>query len=559
MNDSILNSLEVENLAILVEEATRSTQEGVKRFVEPAQGTLRRATSKRHHIVFGRRGSGKSSLLRKAAADLTIDRRPIAYVDLETFKGHSYPDVLLSVLIKAFSEFQEWLETAAINPPTKKSFWKKLFGTSPKRPAFNRKEASKLASKLREQVLELRDQLNSPDNIATQKVTKNDKESGAAYDAELNAKTPWLSGGGKTSKSTKTASGEQVQENFQTSKTDFLHRHILDYQSLFQEMSALSDGDSYLFLDDLYHIRRADQARVIDYFHRIAKGNGLWLKIGTIKHRTDWYIHGDPPIGLKIGDDADDIDLDLTLEQYSLAKTFLVKILQGFLNECADLSIPGILNDGAIDRLVLASGGVARDFLGIFRRSIDTARERGHNHRGDRIGAEDVNAAALKYNISKQEEFKKDTLEDQSKFETEFRRIRDFCIDIAKANVFLVDVAAGVGTTDLIQELADLRLIHKVSSHVTVSARPGSAFVAYLLDVSQYAEIRRMHNLEMIDIGGVQGRNEQMRRARLIYDPDKIEARLQNLEQEKSRATRATSDRDPDLGQLRLDIDHQDE
>jgi hypothetical protein len=149
MNDSILNSLEVENLAILVEEATRSTQEGVKRFVEPAQGTLRRATSKRHHIVFGRRGSGKSSLLRKAAADLTIDRRPIAYVDLETFKGHSYPDVLLSVLIKAFSEFQEWLETAAVNPPTKKSFWKKLFGTSPKRPAFNRKEASKLASKLK--------------------------------------------------------------------------------------------------------------------------------------------------------------------------------------------------------------------------------------------------------------------------------------------------------------------------------------------------------------------------------------------------------------------------
>jgi hypothetical protein len=31
-------------------------------------------------------------------------------------------------------------------------------------------------------------------------------------------------------------------------------------------MAQLSDGDAYLFLDDLYHIRKADQPRVIDYF-----------------------------------------------------------------------------------------------------------------------------------------------------------------------------------------------------------------------------------------------------------------------------------------------------
>lgn len=50
----------------LVEEAARSTKQGVIHFIEPAPGTLRRAISKRHHIVFGKRGSGKSSLLQKA-------------------------------------------------------------------------------------------------------------------------------------------------------------------------------------------------------------------------------------------------------------------------------------------------------------------------------------------------------------------------------------------------------------------------------------------------------------------------------------------------------------
>lgn len=180
-----LESQEAENLAILIKEATRSTEEGIKRFIEPSPGALRRATSKRHHIVFGRRGSGKSSLLRKAAADLTIDRRPIAYIDLETFKGHTYPNVLLSVLIKAFGEFAEWLETAAINPANKTSFWQKLFGTQPKRAPFNRKEAKALASALHRQVDQLNRQLYVADSIEMHRITKNDQEATSQDEAGI--------------------------------------------------------------------------------------------------------------------------------------------------------------------------------------------------------------------------------------------------------------------------------------------------------------------------------------------------------------------------------------
>jgi hypothetical protein len=70
----VLDTDEIAQLLTIVEEAARSMEAGVKHFVEPAPGTLRRAVNRRHHIVFGRRGSGKSSLLRKAAADLTVDR-----------------------------------------------------------------------------------------------------------------------------------------------------------------------------------------------------------------------------------------------------------------------------------------------------------------------------------------------------------------------------------------------------------------------------------------------------------------------------------------------------
>src|SRR6266576_2450002 len=150
-----INSAEVSLLVTKVEEAARATEEGDKHFNKPAPGTLKRAVSKRHHIVFGRRGSGKSSLLRKAAADLTVDRSPIAYVDLEAFKGHSYPDVLLSVLIKCFSEIKTWLDTAATNPASKTSFWEKLFGSTPTKGAFNRKETLELSNKFLQMIEEL--------------------------------------------------------------------------------------------------------------------------------------------------------------------------------------------------------------------------------------------------------------------------------------------------------------------------------------------------------------------------------------------------------------------
>jgi hypothetical protein len=147
-----MQEADIDALAIKIEEAARSTEEGVRYFIEPAPGTLNRAVAKRHHIVFGRRGSGKSSLLRKAGADLTVDRRPIALVNLETFKSHSYPDVLLSVLIATFKEYAEWMRTAAINPAAKKSFWERLFGTEPSRPAFNRKQCKALSERLEQEI-----------------------------------------------------------------------------------------------------------------------------------------------------------------------------------------------------------------------------------------------------------------------------------------------------------------------------------------------------------------------------------------------------------------------
>jgi hypothetical protein len=440
MSQPVLFSAAVDDMLQLVEESTRATPGGVVRFVEPAQGTLRRATSKRHHIVFGRRGSGKTSLLRKAAAELTLGRTPIAFVDLEPFKGHEYPDVLLSVLIASFREFKEWLESAAIAPKNKITFWRRLFGKTPSRKPLDKKRCASLCARLAAETKHLESELHRQDRSEVSRKSQAEGSESSSAEIGLGGDAPGFSAGAARERTRKSA--EEVTESFRRDKTQFLLRNIMKYQSLMKDIAETADGDAFLFLDDLYHIPRKAQPDLLDYFHRIAKGNRLWLKVGTIRHRTDWYRHSNPPIGLKLGDEADDIDLDLTLEKYTITKDFLHRILSEFAKE-SKVELTELLSDGAETRLVLASGGVARDFLTILRRSVDAARERGAEHsRGPRVGAEDVNRASGDHDQTKRDELRRDVPEERVRIEEALSKIVEFCSEKTLCNCFLVENVA---------------------------------------------------------------------------------------------------------------------
>jgi hypothetical protein len=518
--DHALNSIGVQNLAQLVDESVRASREGVKHFVEPTPGVLTKAKSKRHHIIFGRRGSGKSSLLQKISADLTIDRTPIAFVDLETFKQHSYPDVLLSILIKSFVEVKRWLDTAATNPANKTTFWQKLFGTAPTKPGFNRKETKALSDEFGKMIGELNSFLLSADESKIKESNKD--ESGNETKGALAAKLPNTGIGGEISTSTTDKASNETQSEYTSKKIEALHRNIMRYQELFSRLSRLAGGPCFLLLDDLYHLRLDDQANVVDYFHRIAKGANLWLKIGTIRHRSKWYVFGHPPVGMKLGDDADEIDLDVTLEKYDVTKTFLMKLLSQFATE-ANISLQGILAEGVRDRLVLASGGVARDFLTIFNRSIQVARERlisGKLARGDKVGSEDVNVAAGQQGIFKEEEFNRDTgtTEDRDRLIANFQSILQFCTFKIKANCFLIEKGMTSPFVDTLNELVDLKFLHRAKFRVTVRDRnrTGRLYDAYMLDLSQYTGERARKDFEMVKFWG-RASDDALRKASLIY------------------------------------------
>lgn len=398
-----------------------------------------------------------------------------------------------------------------------------VYFISQKKYSNNEEEKAELQTKINKNVDELIENLYLNDNAKlTQKINESNKEksnnkikgSASLFDNKIEAEIAQASESGNV---------KETKEEFKRSKQDFLLRKILDFQDIFTALFKINKKDSYIFLDDLYHLLRADQPDLIDYFHRISKGNNFWIKIATIRNRTSWYKNTLQPIGFKIGDDAEEINLDLTLEKFTLSKNFLKSIIKIYIEEYKAPKIDDLLTDGGIDRLVLASGGVTRDFIGLFRRSIDETKERVNRsgpdfQRGEKIGAEDVNIAAGNYGELKREEFQRDTLEDKDKLEISFNKVKQFCLDKTKINFFLIDQEAIGSEIELIKELIDLRLIHQVKSRVTVSSRPGKIYRGYLLDVSQYTGERARRDIEMIEFWKDSER-EKLRRASLIYSP----------------------------------------
>ena len=222
----------------------------------------------------------------------------------------------------------------------------------------------------------------------------------------------------------------------------------------------------------------------------------------------------------------------MTLENFTLTKQFLIQILSKFIASTPEISIKTLLAEQAVDRLVLASGGVTRDFLGIFRRSVDAARariiKRGIVARGTRIAVEDVNTAAGYYDQTKRQELIKDANDNHEKLEQMFQELTTFCVDVLNNNVFVIDEKAEGEWVEYIQELVDLRLLHRIRSHFTMKDQKYARrrFDAYMVDLSQYARIRMKEGFG--DKKFWEPENEDLLRnhAGFIYYPDKMKRNI---------------------------------
>ncbi len=168
-------------------------------------------------------------------------------------------------------------------------------------------------------------------------------------------------------------------------------RALIPRLNEFLKRYTLATGSAlYVFLDDFYFIAYSDQAEFLDFLHSITRDANAWLKVASIQHLTHWFNPGSQ-VGMQIGHDADMVDLDATLRSPDRAQTFLERVLVTYCTEVRMGSSSRIFSRESLDRLVLASGSVPRDYLSLAASSIISATNRPKSRL---VGVQDVNRAA---------------------------------------------------------------------------------------------------------------------------------------------------------------------
>jgi hypothetical protein len=281
-----------------------------------------------------------------------------------------------------------------------------------------------------------------------------------------------------------------------------VRRLIPKVQATVRRFLASTDVRLFIFLDDLHYLPKALQPAFLDIVHALTRDIDAWIKVACIRHLSRWFEHS-PPTGLQTGHDAEHIDLDLTLESPSEAKEFLDKVIDSYAKHIGLPSARVLFSEDALNRLVLASGAVPRDYLVLSAGAIRQARRR---QKSRRTGVEDVNRAAGEQSKVKISELEDDaassTNEGPREIINALNLVRDFCLVEKKYTYFRVDFRDKESRQKeytLIQSLLDVRILHLVASSLSDKRHAGRRSEVYMLDLSQFSGQRLKKHISVLD------------------------------------------------------------
>ena len=458
-------SSKIENLRRVVQENIRVQRGGAEPigYIDVSKA-LQDIVTRQNHVVFGRRGCGKTLLLAAATKKVEADIRVI-YINCEDYKQHSFPNVLIEILDHLFYELE-----------------KNLHGW------FGRRRASRLLlAEIRAELAKLKDEPDEQQAHIKVTTASDAKTSDAAK-----IRIKGLSIGTEQVLLQKNAIEQEYQKH--DSKIRKLNLILPRLKERIREFFELSSAVKSVFieLDDFYHLTRTIQPHVADYVHRLCKDVPLYFKFATLKHASILYAdRGSQPTGAQERHDYQPINVDFTLADFKRTSGQLRDILYRF-GERADmnrLEIDALFMGEGFDRLVLASGGVPRDFLSMLLEAL------GPKSAGEeRIGKDDVRSLSRVVFQRRIEELKIDSeQQDQDGLIRGIYAIRKFCLE-KRVNVFLVPdqvLQEQNGIRELLNRLLDYRIIHSVATALTHKSVSGT-FIAFTIDIGAYANLRKL-------------------------------------------------------------------
>ena len=311
LKDGVQNPKATELVNLLIARARTSERQPSLSYVPDTAKNILTAITPRHHLIFGRRGTGKTALMVEAKQRVESEGCLSSWINIHTHRGESADRIFVWVCLDVCEQMQVFYSKKEKTPRT-------------------------LAS-----ISRLRD---DADKLLTKQEIPRD---------EVSRLVPYMQ--------------NVIRRFVDTNATRF-----------------------YIFLDDLHYLPSSEQPKLLDLVHGAVRDSDAWLKVAGIRHLTRWF-QAKPPLGLQTGHDADHIDLDVTLEDPLQAKNFLEQVFLHYAKHVGISSLSSVLSRAALDRLVLASGAVPRDYLTLSARAISQGQTR-ENAR--LVGIQDVNKSA---------------------------------------------------------------------------------------------------------------------------------------------------------------------
>lgn len=258
------------------------------------------------------------------------------------------------------------------------------------------------------------------------------------------------------------------------------------------KITAAAKVNFFVFLDDFHRIDSAAQPEILNFLNGALKGAAAWLKVAGVRSLTNYYSSSTRR-GLQVPGDAQEISLDLTLENPEAAERHLKAILQSFLAAVGYAFSERVLPEAAFKRLVWANAGVPRDFLQMFARALEHSRRNHHSS----VTVSDVNIAIGEFGQKKFQEMRDDARQDLERIDVMIQALEKYCLDTNKINAFLIK-SEDSEERKLVRKLSDLRLVHLIHQSITPDSA-GEKYEAFIVDYALFTGFRRRPNVrEMI-------------------------------------------------------------
>ena len=262
-----LDSPEFGKLVNLIKDSFRIRQNHKPLYVDVGDN-LARISAAQHQVIFGRRGSGKSCLLVHYLNTSRPDDVLPIYILADEYKRLTYPDILIRLLI-------EILEALPVRARWLKRVLRREVPTL------------KYATELR-RLLDMAEELDVVEDRKQTSTRDARAKVGQENVAEASVGSAADSAYGRTSR-------------FKERKIDTLERHLSDYKKAVSESIRGSRKIcAYVLVDDFYLMPREWHPDVLDYIHRLLRDTPLYLKVATIRHRTQLLRNHPQTIGVEL-------------------------------------------------------------------------------------------------------------------------------------------------------------------------------------------------------------------------------------------------------------------